>query len=312
MDISEQEQKIRDFINRPRKQSSLLADSAGWNRLCSSLDVIGDAELAISSYPSMCGISGDGQSYIIIYGILQILLAQQDAAKHICAVLGIKCKLPKELKKIREIRTSAVGHPTSQKEKGIAKSNFIQRFSICPLGFELMTVYSEGHDYQARHINIPKLIEIQNEYLGEILKKVLHELESEEMKHHEAHGERKVQDVFPQTLSYYFQKIFEANRGGAAFGLGLPHLKFVEECLDAFKNDLKARDEWGIYDSIDYHVELISYPLDELKQYFSMPKESKLNQKDVYIFISFVSDQIESLKKITSEIDEEYESKPQG
>jgi len=48
--ISELEQDIRKFINSPRKQFHLLKDAEAWNRLCSSLDVIGDTELAIDAY----------------------------------------------------------------------------------------------------------------------------------------------------------------------------------------------------------------------------------------------------------------------
>ncbi len=45
--IEELESQIRDFVNAPRRQAMLLADAAAWAMLCSSLDVIGDAELAI-------------------------------------------------------------------------------------------------------------------------------------------------------------------------------------------------------------------------------------------------------------------------
>ena len=44
--ISALEQQVRDFINRARKQHTLLKDSRAWNQLCSSLDIVGDTELA--------------------------------------------------------------------------------------------------------------------------------------------------------------------------------------------------------------------------------------------------------------------------
>lgn len=312
MDVKEKERKIRDLINNPRIKSSLLSKTAAWNRLCSSLDVIGDTELAINAYPSVCSNSDDGKSYIIIYGMLQTLFTQQDAVKHICSVLDVKFKLPSELQDIREIRSSTVGHPALQKEDGVSKSNFIQRSSLKPDGFDLMTVYSDSQDYQIRYVSIPKLIKIQNEYIGKILDQILQELETEEVKHRETHKDTKVRDFFPQTLSYNFQKLFEASVSGQAFSLGFTNLKIIEDCLNKFKSELEARGEWGIYDSIDYHMELISYPLEQLKQYFSAHEESKLNEKDAYIFTSFMSDQIEILKKIAEEIDEDYTSNPQG
>ncbi|PHS32655.1 MAG: hypothetical protein COA95_02575 [Methylophaga sp.] len=109
MNISKLEGKIRDFINSPRRQSTLLGKREGWNKLCSSLDLIGDTELAIAAYPSMCKTEGDdGASYLIVYGILQTLLLQQDAAKHIANVLDIGITLPKELQQIRMIRNSKI------------------------------------------------------------------------------------------------------------------------------------------------------------------------------------------------------------
>jgi hypothetical protein len=104
MKISQLEERIREFINSGRKQSSLLTDSSAWNKLCSSLDLIGDTELAILSYPNLCNTQDDGASYLIIYGILQTLLLQQDATKNISDSLGIKVKLPKPLEDIRIIR----------------------------------------------------------------------------------------------------------------------------------------------------------------------------------------------------------------
>jgi len=53
--IANLESEIRDLINQPRKKHFLLMDSAQWYQLCSSMDVIGDTELAIDAYlPKFC------------------------------------------------------------------------------------------------------------------------------------------------------------------------------------------------------------------------------------------------------------------
>lgn len=308
MNISELESKIRDFINSPRRQSTLLSKREGWNKLCSSLDLIGDTALAIAAYPSLCKTEGDGASYLIVYGILQTLLLQQDAAKHIANVLDIKIRLPKELQQIRMIRNSAAGHPGMQKEKGVVKSCFISRFSLSPISFELMTAYSDDKDYEMSHISIPKLLETQNTYLGELLEKVIKELEAQEMEHRDKHKNIKLAECFPHTISYFFSKIFEASFNSSAFALGAIHVKCVQDCLEDFQSKLEERGEWDVYDSVNYHYELIVYPMSELKTYFNSSPETKLNEKDVYIFASFVSEQIKTLEIIAKEIDEDYES----
>ena len=76
--------------------------------------------------------------------------------------------------------------------------------------------------------------------------------------------------------------------------------------MDAFKQELRKRDEWGVYDSINYHYELIEYPLERLIEYFN--GNDPMNEKDVYIFASFVSAQVDKLIGIAQELDNEYES----
>lgn len=310
MNVTELEQRIRDFINSARRQSVLLANTADWNKLCSSLDLVGDTQLAIQAYPALCKNKGDGASYLIVYGILQTLLLQQDAAKHIAAALNIKVKLPKELNDIRIVRNSAAGHPGLQNENGQSKSCFISRMSLGPTGFDLMTTYSKDRDYNMTHVNIPKLLETQGSYLSEILSNVIEELERQEMEHRKMHKETKLAECFPHTVSYYFSKMFEATYGEDKYCLGAPHLGFIQDCLDNFKNRLEQRGEWNVYDSINYHYEQLSYPMAELNVYFESKDNSKLNDKDAYIFTSFLVEHLKTLEEIAKEIDEEYASKP--
>lgn len=310
MNITDLEQRIRDFINSARRQSALLENAADWNKLCSSLDLIGDTQLAIQSYPSLCKSECEGASYLIIYGILQTLLLQQDAAKHIAASLNIKVKLPKELDDIRIVRNSAAGHPGLQKENGQSKSCFISRPSLSPSGFDLMTVYSEGNDYKMDHVNIPKLLRTQESYLGEILSSVVKELEMQEMEHRKMHKKTKLIECFPHTIRYFFGKLFEATSGEDKYCLGAMHLELIQRCLDDFHSKLDARGEWGVSDSIKYHYDKLSYPIAELKLYFAVKTDSKLNDNDAYIFVSFLVGHIDALKKIAGEIDEEYSKAP--
>jgi len=307
--IHELEDRIRDFINSGRRQSSLLKDPAIWNKLCSSLDLIGDTQIAIDAYPQLHSMREEGVSYLIVYGILQALLLQQDAAKHIGDALNIKVTRPKALEEIRVIRNSAAGHPSYQRENGLSKSSFITRRSISPTSFELMTVYSGDKEYEMRHIAIPSLVKNQQIYLGEILLKVINELEKQEMEHRTMHNDKKLADIFPQTISYHFSKIYEATNSRDRFLLGIISLEIIAKCIESFKNELSLRGEWGVYESIDYYYELIDYPLNRLESYFR--GDDAMNEKDAYIYASFLSKQLKSLQEIARELDEEYEVVPQ-
>jgi len=311
--IDQLEEKIRDFINSNRRKSILLQNSSNWNKLCSSLDVIGDTELAISSYPSLCAaVQDNGASYLIIYGILQTFQLQQDAARKIGDSLNIKVKLPRQLTEIANIRHDAVGHPFQRNENKLSNSSFIIRFSLSPYGFELITTSSNDSDHlddKVVRINIPELIQIQKQYLGEVLTKVIIELERQEMEHKNKHKDIKLVDLF-STINYYFEKLGNANDGSGSFWLGKSHLQFIKESIEKFKSELINREEWDKNDAANYDYCLTAYPISELEKYFQGTGQSKLDDKDAFIFISFLYEQVKKLKNIAAEIDEEYGSIP--
>jgi hypothetical protein len=310
MNIAELESKIRDRINKGRRQSELLNRSADWNRLCSSLDIIGDTELALDSYLKQSHIDDIGLCYLHVYGALQLLQTQQDAVSHICQALGIKAQSSPKIPHIREIRSSSVAHPAAQKEDKITKSSFVVRSSLSQHGFNLMTVYSDETPYSQRHISIPDLVAEQRETLHKVLEEVIEKMDEAEMKHRLQHRDEKLQEVFPDVLSYYFSKISEAINSSTYFPMGEMHVDLIIECLTKFRSLLEKRSEWGIYDSINYQYELLEYPLAKLKSFFADRAESKLNAKDAYIFCAFVREQLKVLKQISIEIDEEYSKTP--
>ncbi|ENM6580597.1 hypothetical protein ACKGLS_000704 [Vibrio alginolyticus] len=301
------ESEIRDYINVSRRQFQIMGNKANWNKLCSALDLVGDTELAIEAYPNLCSTRSDGASYLVVYGILQTLLLQQDAAKHIADALELKkIKRPKQLDEIRIIRNSAAGHPTSQKENGSYKSCFISRFSLSPVSFQMVTSFSNSSEPKFTTVSIPSLLEVQGKYIAELLEQVVDELKKQEMEHRLMHKDNKLEDSFPQTLSYHLGKIYEATYTRQSFALGKVNLSTVSNVLESFKSALEARSEWGVYDSVNFHYEQLEYPLQQLELYFD--GESTFNEKDAYIFASFVEKQFDELIEIAKDIDKEYES----
>jgi hypothetical protein len=306
MSISSLEQELREFINHPRKQAGLLSDAASWNIICSALDVVGDTELALDAYLNLQPLSTDGEKYLMVYGVLQVMEVQQDAVKFLCDSLlcdslSVRYSRPKELSDIRTIRSKSIGHPIKSSENRITKSNFIRRSDIGQRSFTLMTV-SDKRDYQWRGINIPKLLTTQRLFLEKQLQQIVEKLRSDEMAHREKHKTELLQELFPRTLGYYFGKVYE----GAP--LAAPHLALIKECLTGFRQALAERGEWR-KDSVAAHdMEFAEYSIEELEHFFDPARESKLNDHDVYIFISFLQAQVEKIRDIAKEIDDEYAS----
>ena len=301
--------EIRDFINKPIKQFNLLKNHKLWNQLCSSLDVIGDSDLAISAYiNSEFGIDG-GEKYLRLYGVLQALFLQQDAVTNLYESLGLPNNLTSypKLKEIRDIRNDSIGHPT---KRGNYKSyHFISRASITKTGFQLISDYGNNKT-TFKDISVIDLIEEQRKYLSEILKKVINVLKAEERAHKEGFKMEKLEAVFPDTFSYYIEKIFENIGKSEHAQLGLMHVESVKEVMDKLKESLQKRGvEIDTYDSIKYLYELLEYPITELKLYFDMliaKKEPRINDKTAYIFAYFIREQLSELKEIAKEIDDEY------
>lgn len=308
--ISELENQIRDYINNPRKQHTLLKDSAAWFKLCSSLDTIGDTELALDAYAGIAEPESDGEKYLMLYGVLQVLFVQQDAVTHLAEALDIPYTVDPVITEIREVRNDSIGHPTKRGGGKGRAFNFISRISMSKGGFTLMTSYAAAADTKFQHINIPQLVESQRVILRTTLCAVIEKLKEEEMKHREEFEGKKLSEAFPQTLSYYFGKMDEAIHGSAPREFGAAHLKFVAETVESFKSALSERDLLDAYDSITYELNLIEYPMSELGKFFENPQESRLNAQDAYIFMFFVKKHIDTLITIAGEIDEEYASEP--
>jgi hypothetical protein len=303
MEIFQIEEQIREFIDTSRMRSVLLKDPAGLNKLYSSLDLINDTELAILSYPKLCCEQDPGASYLVIYGILQALQLQQTATKAIIDVLDIKGKLPKELADIKSIRNAVVGHPTQQSENKRNKSSFIIRHSLSSTSFDLMTTYCND-EINNQEISIPKLIEIQKKYLIEILKKVISELERQEMEHKNKYINIKLVDFF-SDINYFCGVICESASHTGNNIKGMTALGMVKDKLNNFKLELSNRGEWD--DTMDYYHREIEYPLLELEKYFTGAYSSKLNNIDAYIFAYFLKEQFQTFNKIAEEIDSRYE-----
>ena len=67
---SELEQEIRNIINDPRTHVQLSRDPSAFSKLCSSLDVLGDTELALDAYLGGNEHASFGEKYLFVFGVL--------------------------------------------------------------------------------------------------------------------------------------------------------------------------------------------------------------------------------------------------
>jgi len=309
--ICEQERRIRDLINEPRKRYTLIKKLGLWHQLCCCLDVIGDTELAIAAYNAQELGANQESAYLAVYGLLQALFLQQDAIFNLCEALGISDAISNYpgLQEIREIRNASIGHPTKRGRKRPFSYHAISRFSLSSKGFQLLTSDETGTS-KFEWISIPKLIADQLSYASAIFTSIIEKLEQEEVAHKEQFKKEKLVAVFSPTLAYHIEKVFESIRSGGNPAFGAINLGILTQALKDLQAVLAKRGiELDTYEVIEDLYEELVYPMSELEAYFQhLEKGQKpnINEKTAYIFAFFITKKFDELKDLAEEIDEEY------
>lgn len=299
-------QKIRDYINKSRKQSILVRNKYSWNQLCSSLDIVEDTELAIEEYLNVKEVKTDGLKYLFVFGIMQVLFVQQDAIINMAESLGLEFQLDTDLKNIREIRNDSIGHPTKRGKGLKTKYNFLFRAYISHKNLSLMTVSpSEVEDTKFYHYQIDKLILSQSRSVNKLLLELITMLANEEKSHKEQFKSEKLSNIFPQTLHYHFQKLTESSLASMDKQFCKMNFDIISKTLEEFKSGLNRRDSLDAYIGVNIVLDELVYPMEKLEKHFS--NEIDLDKEEVYIYKFFVQKQFDELLDMATEIDKEYE-----
>ena len=254
---------FRDLVNEPRMRRSLAKNQSRWNKLCSAMDLIEDTSMAVRSYSSQSDTSDKGKLYLETYGLLQGLKLRQDAVFDLCDALGSrrsKGGFP-GLDNVRSARVSVAGHPTKKQREGGGPHHLVQ-MSLRRNSLQIMSASANGPKFT--HIRLNDLIHGQEAELTKILTGVITDLREAELKHKAQFRGSKLEAVFPNSLSYSFEKIYEHIQGGPLAGLGVWGVEQVRTTLTEYRRALEARDiQIDTYDAIKYHYELLAYPLDQ-------------------------------------------------
>jgi hypothetical protein len=311
--IEQQISQIRDLINKPRKQHLLLKDKRLWNQLCSSLDVVQDTDIAMEAYLQNAFPEGnEGEKYIRVYGILQVLVVQQDAVRHLIASLGLPASVHDSLKgirDIREVRIESIGHPTEKRTNGGHSYHFISRVTMHKEGFQLMSC-RPNKQFEFKNINIPGLIVKQRQAISGTLNQGLDELKKQEQAHKEKFKNESLAETLGKNQRYIVSKVWESIHSDQyPASVGLMHIELIQESLESFKQALEKRDLWGAYGSIKYIYEELQYPLSEVEKYFRGEDVTASPRKRAEVNFFFIDKHLEELEQIAKEIDEDYNTK---
>lgn len=314
-DIPDLEREIRDLINEPRKKHLLMRQGYLWIQLCTALDMIGDTQLAIDSFPISSAVKDYGALYLSIYGLLQACFLQQDAIKHLCEALGLEdsYKDHPRLVEIRELRNDAVGHPTKRNPKPPHRYCSISRISMSSVGFQMLTEEDGASEFG--FISLPDVIADQRTFIRKLLASILAKLHRELQEHREQFKMEKLINCFPDTMGYAFEKlsqgVYESRPEMVAHAhMGLWGLSHIRNTLTCIQDALERRGlEVSSYPGIDAFYDEIQHPIDNLEAFLNAKKaggEGPIDGKTASIFVSFLRAEMDKLKVMAREIDEDY------
>jgi hypothetical protein len=300
------EQRVRDLINSPRRLHALLADRPRWHRICAALDALGDTQLAVDEYlAGHVKATSAGLVYLALYGILQVLIVQQDALKELADALKLNLDLPETLGRVREARNASTGHPTSYRHGKY--SNTINRSSMSLGGFELYRWAREGEP-EIIDIRVADLAREQREVIALLLEVAAVALETEEREHRERWRGDPLVPKLAEGITFAFQKLSEGLRNAPEPGMGAWGLVAIEERLARFRDALAQRGLLGAYpSSIDPMLAELEYPIGRLKEFLG-GRSSPYSREDMEIFVSYVGQKIREVEAGAAEIDAEYAS----
>lgn len=303
-------QTVRDLINNPRRLALLIRDEpASFSQVCSALNTLGDTEYAVEAYGKARNADGPGENYLLIYGILQVLFVQQDAAKDLARALNVKFAEDPVLQEIRTTRNLSIGHPTGHTSKKQRSFNVIDRGTMTKTSFNLRTRFADGTPPREQWVDVPSIVARQREGICCLLSAVVAELENREREHRMTFGGTRLQEAMPGVLDYYFEKMYQAVRDGSP-EFGAMHVRLVQQAVDELDRLVKERDSAGGWDSFGYEFEQIRYPLAELLMYFTPASAGRLRAQDADIFISFAQTRMHALRSMAAEVDAEYARDP--
>jgi hypothetical protein len=311
--VRDLESAIRDRVNQAKLGSRLRKDKQAWNEIVSSLDVIGDTELALgaylSSYPSEID---DGMRYLLTYGVLQALYLQQDAVIHLSAALGGRSK--KEilsdgrLRTARDIRNQAVGHPTRKDRPKPITTHQISRISLGQHGFDMLTADEHG-EHRMESVSVVKLIREQREAMTETLKALDDKLDHDDQTSRKQFQDERLADLFPDSLGYTFEKMWEATQGKPERAvLGPWGLQTIKDVMAKFVEALERRGlDRDAYPGIKDWFASVAHPLAELERFFDPSGGSTLHPQTAAIVVDHLRRMIEELQEMAASIDEDWQ-----
>jgi hypothetical protein len=182
-DVDTELRAIRDIVSADIFTDNIHRDGLEWEMACASMDMIGDAQLAIDAFDRKPVSEGQrlevyGQRYLEVYGVFQAIYLQQDAIVNLAAALKlseIKAFEDPDFKVVRDLRNRYIGHPSKHDLKKTTTYHGLSRMTVTS---DEITGWTRDPRFSTKPISINASIAKQAEGATRVLGQLRHELEA--------------------------------------------------------------------------------------------------------------------------------------
>jgi len=285
------------------------------------MDMLADTGQALRSYIRQCEGPVDlGSSYLLVFGALQVLYVQQDAAFWLCQAIGaprdvaqfsgperwIRAEGNEHLAELRNLRNSSVGHPVNRSQAPATErgSYFIVQMSLAATGFQLVARNDVGRSRRA-HVPVLGLVESQLKVLTRLIRKARAELVTAERSHKKKFVGHALAATW-NSVNYAIEKMHESVEDAAFRPVGTYGVDVVRRAMSDFRQELEQRDEPFGDGLVDLYGQL-DCALTRLTGFFEGNDE---DMELARILAVFVADRREELASWARQLDEEYALHP--
>lgn len=275
-----------------------------YNQTFTSIDLIEDSQIAIEEFESAESLGKQGRSTLLIYGLLQSLFLQQDGLYHL-----YQCVLDEKIKQtdffdtfsfdksIREVRNDIAGHPTNRKN---TEFYFIAKG---PISKDRFTYAGYTPKFRKVEVDLKTFISKQREFTINVLQTVLDIiLKKIEMKKDE-HKNKALKEMIvsaDRNIQLIYRGIRDADRNFQ----GEWGISGVKNALDEIRIELNTRYNNNLPSGISEVFRLTDYIIARFNEWWT--ENSLLENNDAEIFLDSLGKQLDELKEMLIEIDEEF------
>lgn len=275
-----------------------------YNQAFTSIDLIEDSQIAIEEFGRAESLGKEGRSTLLIYGLLQSLFLQQDGLYHL-----YKCVVDEKTKQtdffdtfsfdknIREVRNDIAGHPTNRKN---TEFYFIAKG---PVSKERFTYAGYTPAFRKVEVDLKTFISKQSEFTINVLQTILDDiLKKIEMKKGE-HKNKSLKEMIVGA-DRNIQLIYRGIRDEERNFQGEWGISGVKNAIDEIRIELNIRYNDNLPSGISEAFRLTDYIIIRFNEWWT--EKTLLGNNDAEIFLDSLSNQLDELKEMLIEIDEEF------